>query len=217
MDVNNIIFSQCSFCVSNVFVDLFYVMDSFNNVVSVCFVFCVDYGSIFGNMVESFVQVFVVVDERNIERSFFNMVFVIGWGENFVFIDIVDVQCFEDLVFDKVFDFCFGYNRDCNCILNFFDDSWVRYVCDIFVFVDIGGDMFKSYDSVCVGFFGDVGLGCICDIYDDVVFEYLGEVRFEGEGGSSCDGGLGGCVSVVIGRLVGVEVVGGVVCYCEKR
>lgn len=78
-----------------------------------------------------------------------------------------------------MFDVDFGYDGNVYGCYDFLDYFGIVYVCYVVVFVDVGGYVFECYYGGCVCCFGDVGLVGGYYVYDDVVFEYFGEVLFE--------------------------------------
>ena len=70
---------------------------SLNNVTGAGFTLCADHGCAFGDAAQGFAEVAAAADKGGGEGVFFDVVGVVGGGEDFRFVDVVDAEGFEDL------------------------------------------------------------------------------------------------------------------------
>jgi len=73
------------------------VSDSLNNISSSGFTLCADHGGAFANTTEGFTKVAAAADEGNTEGVLLDVVGMVGWGEDFGFVNVVYADGFEDL------------------------------------------------------------------------------------------------------------------------
>ena len=95
------------------------------------------------------------------------MALLIRRGQNFAFIDIIDLQRFDDLRFDKMADSGLRHDRDRNGFFNCRDHRRIRHPCDSAVFSDVRGHAFERHDRHGACLFGDFRLLHIRHIHDD--------------------------------------------------
>ena len=138
-----------------------------------------DHGGAFFDTAEGFAEVTGSADERHFEFAFVDMENVVGGGEYFAFVDIVNFDGFEELCFDKVTDTALGHHGDGNGVLDALDHLGVAHARDSACGADVGRDTFKCHDCG--------GTGCFCNfclfrgghIHDDSTFKHLGEIFVE--------------------------------------
>ena len=107
---------------------------------------------------------------------FIDVVVFVGHREDFGFVDVVDLERFEDLGFDEVADADFSHDGNGDGFLDFFDEGWIAHAGDATFFSNIGGNAFERHDGDGAGFLGDARLFGIDDVHDDAAFEHLREV-----------------------------------------
>jgi hypothetical protein len=73
------------------------VPDGLDNISSSSFTLCADHSGAFADTTESLAEVAAAADEGNAKRVLLNVVGVVGWGEDFGFVDVVYANGFEDL------------------------------------------------------------------------------------------------------------------------
>jgi hypothetical protein len=73
------------------------MFNCFDDVAGTGFTLCADHGCTLGNTAEGFAEVAATADKGDFEGGFFDVVFVVGGGEDFRFIDVVYSDAFEDL------------------------------------------------------------------------------------------------------------------------
>jgi len=77
------------------------VLDGFNNVTGASLTLGPDHGGSLGDPTEGFSQVAAAADEGDLEVRLCDVVAVIGGGEDFRFVDVVDSDGFEDLIYSQ--------------------------------------------------------------------------------------------------------------------
>lgn len=72
---------------------------------------------------------------------------VVGGGQHFAFVDVVDAEGFEDTGFDDVADARLGHDRDGHGVHDAEDDGRIGHAGDAPGLADIGGDALKRHDG----------------------------------------------------------------------
>ena len=75
-----------------------HVLDGLDDVAGAGLALGADHGGPLGDASQGFAEVAAAADEGDFEGVFFDVVDVVGWGEDFGFVDVVDAEGFEDLV-----------------------------------------------------------------------------------------------------------------------
>ncbi|CAK9167401.1 unnamed protein product, partial [Ilex paraguariensis] len=84
-----------------------------------------------------------------------DVVFIVGGGEDFGLVDVVDSDGFEDLGFHEVANPGLGHDWDSDGLLDFLDELWVRHAGHASLGPYVGGDSFQGHDRAgAAGFFG---------------------------------------------------------------
>ena len=110
---------------------------------------------------------------------------LIGRGENFGFIDVVDAKLFQNLRFDKMADAAFGHNRDGHGFHDFADHFRRGHAGDAALGADLGGNAFERHDGDGASLFGNLRLFDGDDVHDDAAFKHFGKANFEAGAGIS--------------------------------
>jgi hypothetical protein len=134
------------------------VFDCFNDVAGPCFAFGSDHGGALTDSSQRFTEIAASANERNLKFPLIDVEGIIGWGEDFAFVNIVDPDRLQDLALDKVPNASLGHDRDRHRALNFFDHRWVRHTSHAAVAADIGRDALERHDGAGACFFGDASL-----------------------------------------------------------
>lgn len=150
-----------------------HMSDGFDDVASTCFTFCADHGGAFLNSSARFAQVASAADERDLELMFIDMIIFVGHGQDFGFVDIVDIEGLEDLCFDEVSDTDFSHDGDGDGIFNGFDQRGIAHAGDAAFFTDIGGDSFQRHNGDGTRFLCNFRLFGVDDVHNDAAFEHL--------------------------------------------
>lgn len=110
------------------------------------------------------------VYEGNLEIVFVDEIIFVGNGEEFVFVDVIGFDWFEDLGFYEVFYMGFSNDGYWNFVFDFFDYGRIGYLGNVYG-VGVG---FGDVDIVSVGGFSYFGLVGGGDFDYGFVVEYLG-------------------------------------------
>ena len=98
------------------------------------------------------------------------MINIIGRGEYFTLINVVDFDRFENLSLHEMSDTAFCHNRDRNSILDALDHFRVAHTGDAARCTDISRDTLQSHDCTCTCSFGDLCLFRCGDVHDNAAF-----------------------------------------------
>ena len=153
-----------------------HMADCLDNIASTRFSLGTDHGSTFIDTSQSFPKIFGTTHEWYFEFSLINMVDIIGRRKNFAFIDIVNLQCLQNLGFCKMTDTTFGHNRDGYRILNLLNQLWIAHTRYAAGRTDISRDTFQCHNSAGTGSFCDLCLFWCGDVHDDTTFQHLGQL-----------------------------------------
>jgi hypothetical protein len=73
------------------------MLNGFHDVACPRLTLCADHSCTFRNTAKRFAKVAAAADEGDFEGGFFDVIFVVGGGEDFGFVDVVYSDAFEDL------------------------------------------------------------------------------------------------------------------------
>ena len=138
--------------------------------------FGADHRRAFADAAERLAEILRTADERNLELRLVNVQTVIGWGEHFAFVDVVDLDRLKNLGFGEMPDAALGHDGDRDGGLNALDHLRVAHARDAARCADVGWDALERHDGTGSGRLGDPRLLGGGDIHDDAAFEHLGEV-----------------------------------------
>ncbi len=110
-----------------------------------------------------------------------DVVRLVGGGEDFGFVDVIDAELLQNLGFGEVADAALGHNRDGHGGHDFANLFGARHAGDATFSADLCGHALEGHDGDCAGSFGDGGLVGVSDVHDDAAFEHLGEAGLETE------------------------------------
>jgi hypothetical protein len=86
------------------------VRDGLDDVARAGLAFGTDHRGTFGNAAESFTQVTAAADEGYFEGGFVDVIDVVGWSEDFGFVDVVDADGLENLESGSSCQHAFAFN-----------------------------------------------------------------------------------------------------------
>ncbi len=92
--------------------DLADVLDGVDDVSGAGFALGADHGRAFGDAAESFAQVARSADEGDGEGVLIDVVGLVGGGEHFGLVDVVDAEFLQNLGLGKMADAALGHDRD---------------------------------------------------------------------------------------------------------
>jgi hypothetical protein len=78
------------------------VLDGLDNVTGTGLTLGADHGSTFGDAAEGLAEVTASADEGNLEVGLGDVVKVVGGGEDFRLVDVIDTNGFEDLIIGNI-------------------------------------------------------------------------------------------------------------------
>ena len=110
------------------------------------------------------------------------MELLVGRGENFALVDVVDAQRLEHARLDEVPDAAFRHHRDGHRGHDLEDLLGVAHAGDTTGSADVGGDALERHDRDRTRVLGDLGVLGGDHIHDHAALEHLREARLEGPG-----------------------------------
>ena len=140
-----------------------------------------DHGRALGDAPQRLAQVDGAAHERDREVPLVDVVGLVGRGEHFALVDVVDLESLEDLGLDEVADAGFRHDRDGDRLLDLDDLLGIGHAGHAAVFADVGRHALEGHDGAGAGVLGDLGLLGVGDVHDDPALEHLGEARLDSE------------------------------------
>jgi hypothetical protein len=133
-----------------------------------------DHGRAFGDAAQGFAEVARAAHEGHLEIALGDVVHLVGGGEDFALVDVVDAEGFQDARFHEVADAGFGHDGDADGLHDLADLVDGGHAGDAAFAADIGGHALQRHDGGGSGLFGDEGLVGVGDIHDHAAFEHFG-------------------------------------------
>jgi hypothetical protein len=159
------------------------VLDGVDDVAGAGFSLGADHAGAFGNAAQGFAEIAGSADEGDLEGVLVDVMRLVGGGEDFGFVDVVDAEFLQDLSLGEVSDAALGHDRDGHGGHDFTNLFGARHAGNAAFGADLRGDALEGHDGDGAGSFGDGGLVGVGDVHDDAAFEHFGEAGFETEGG----------------------------------
>ena len=128
---------------------------------------------------QCFAEVLRAADKRHIELGFVDVIDVIGRGEHFGLVDVIDLDRLQDARFGDVADAHLRHDRDGNGLLDAADHGGVAHAAHAAGRADVCGDTLERHDGASARVFRDARLLGRGDVHDDTALEHLGEVLVE--------------------------------------
>ena len=108
-----------------------------------------------------------------------DVVGLVGRGEHFALVDVVDAERLQDLGLDEVTDARLGHDRDGDRGLDALDHLGVAHAGHATVAADVGRHTLERHDGAGAGVLGDLGLLGGDDVHDDAALQHLGEATLD--------------------------------------
>ena len=117
--------------------------------------------------------------ERHRELPLVDVVGLVGGRQHLRLVDVVDLECLEDLGLDEVPDAGLGHDRDRDGGLDLADLGRIGHARDAALRTDVGGHALEGHDGDRAGILGHPRLLGIGDVHDDPALEHLGEAALD--------------------------------------
>ena len=121
-------------------------------------------------------------DERDLEVPLVDVVGLVGRGEDFRLVDVINLKRLQHLRLGEVADPRLGHHRDRHRLLDALDHGRVRHPRHAAVTADVGGDALQRHHRGGAGVLGDLGLLSSDHIHDHAALEHLGQAGLDREG-----------------------------------
>ena len=155
-----------------------------HDVAGACFTFGADHGRAFGDAAQGFAEVARSADEGSGEGVLVDVVRLVGGGEDFALVNIINAQLLQNLCLGGMADAGLGHDGDGNSLNDLLDERGARHAGHAAFGADHGGDALESHDGCGAGLFGDASLLDGHDVHDDAALEHLGQADFEAQAGA---------------------------------
>ncbi len=132
-----------------------------------------DHAGAFGDAAERLAEVGCAAHERRGEGELVDVVLFVGRGQDLGLVDVVDLECLENLGFDEVTDAGLGHHRNGDGFLDALDHFGIAHASDAAVYTDVGGYTFEGHDRSRTGVFGNLGLLRVDNVHDHAALEHL--------------------------------------------
>ena len=132
--------------------------------------FGTNHGSTLCDSAKCLPKVFGSTYERNLELALVNMVNIISRRKNLALINIVDLDCFQNLCFHKMSDSAFCHNRNGNCFLDSFDHFRVAHSGNAACRADVCRNALQCHNGTGTCFLCDFCLLRCGNIHDNSAF-----------------------------------------------
>jgi hypothetical protein len=133
----------------------------------------------FADATQRLAEVGGAAHERHGERPLVDVVGLVGRGEHFALVDVVDAERLEDLRLHEVADASLGHHRDGDRGLDALDHLRVAHAGHAAVAADVGRHTLERHHGAGAGVFGDLGLLGVDDVHDDAALHHLGEATLD--------------------------------------
>ena len=103
----------------------------------------------------------------------------VGGGQHLGLVDVVDLECLQDLRLGEVADPALRHHRDRDGLLDLADHARVGHPRHPAVTADVGRNALERHHGAGAGVLGDHGLLGVDDVHDDAALEHLGEAALD--------------------------------------
>ena len=107
-----------------------------------------------------------------------DVIFLVGGGQHFAFVDKVDFERLQNLGLGKMSDAGFGHYGDAHRLHNFTNDARRSHARHASIFANVGGHAFEGHDGAGSRLFGDARLIGGGDVHDDAALQHFGQAHF---------------------------------------
>src|SRR5438270_977929 len=138
-----------------------------------------DHGRAFRDAAGRLAEVAAAADKRDLERVLVDVIFLVGRGENFGLVDVVDAESLQDLRLDEVADPALGHDRDRDHGHDRLDQLGVRHAGYAAFLADVSRDALQRHDRAGARLLGDACVLGRDDVHDHAAFEHLGQAGLD--------------------------------------
>ena len=103
----------------------------------------------------------------------------VGGSQHFRLVDVVDLECLEDLGLDEMADAAFRHHRNRHGLLNLLHHRRVGHAGNAAVAPDVGRHALERHHGDGAGVLGDLRLLSVDDVHDHAALEHLGEAALD--------------------------------------
>ena len=163
--------------------DLANVADGMDYVPGASFAFRANHGCAFGDAAQSFSEIAGAADEGNTEGLFIDVMDLVGRGENFGLVDVIDAQLLQDLRLCKVADAALGHDGNVDHrhdFANLFRRGHTRHSA---FGANLRRNPLQGHYGDGPGALGNFGLLGVGDVHDHAALEHFGKAGFQTEAG----------------------------------
>merc|ERR1711871_403254 len=119
------------------------VPDGLHNIARPGLTLCTDHRSTFRDTTQGLSEIPAPEHERDSERVLVDVVDFVRGREHLTLVDVVHIECLQDLSFDEVTDTSLGHDRDGHRGLDLLDHGRVGHASDATVLTDVSGHTLK--------------------------------------------------------------------------
>ena len=161
------------------------VSDGLDHVASAGLALCAEHGGTLGNAAKSLSQVTATTHEGDLELVLVNVKLVIGHGKDLALVDVVNLNCLQDLRLYEVSDAGLCHNGDRNSLLDLVDHFGVAHASNTSVLANVRRDALQGHHSHGSSSLGNLGLLHVNHVHDDTALEHTGHATLHLEGSCS--------------------------------
>ncbi len=154
----------------------------FDHVARPGFALGADHRRAFVDAAQRFAQVAAAADERHLELVLVDVVFLVGGGEYFALVDVVDSNRFQNLRLDEMPDAHFRHHRNGHGVHDAVDQVGVAHAGDAAVRADVRRDALQRHDGAGARVLGDLRLFGRHHVHDHAALEHLRQPTLQGVG-----------------------------------
>ena len=153
----------------------------FHHVAGSGFALGANHSRAFGYPPQGLAQVAAATDERNLEVVLPDVMRLVGGGQYFRLVNVVNAESFQNLGFDEMADTDLGHHRNGNRVHNPGDDGGIGHAGHAPVGADVRRDALEGHDRHGPGLGGNLSLLRGDHVHYDAALEHLGMTRLDGK------------------------------------
>ena len=153
--------------------------DGLYNVARARFALGADHACALCNAAERFTEVTCAADERHVELGLVDVIYIVGGGEDFTFVDVVDFNGLKNLRLYEMTDAALRHDRNGNRLLNAANHAGVAHTGNTARRADVRRDALKRHDSARASLLGNLCLLRGGNVHDDAALEHLRQFLVE--------------------------------------
>ena len=135
-----------------------------------------DHCCAFSDAAQSFTQITRTAYKRNLELCLINVVYIVRRRQHFTLVNIVDLDCFQNLCLNKVADTALRHNRNGNCFLNTANHLRVAHAGNAACCTDVSRNALQRHNCTCACCFGNLRLLRCGYVHNDAALQHLGQL-----------------------------------------